>query len=64
MADKDLILRPRVAYDRPSTGKASEHAWWYEDAGGICIIVDAKKRNGEVWIRWGQLEAALKRKRK
>jgi hypothetical protein len=41
------------------------HAWWYEENGGIVIIQDTEQpAKRELKIRWSAIRAALKRKDK
>ena len=67
MSDKHLLTISRVCYDKPNSGRASDKAWWYEEAGGVCVVINQPQLRGsslQVYLRWGQLEQALKRKRR
>ena len=63
MTDKHLSRHPHACYSasRPSRGKASEDAWFYEEPAGINVVC---KTPGQYVIRWASIEAALKRKRR
>ena len=63
MSDKHLSRQPRAAYENPHRGKQYDKAWWYEEPGGVLIVVEPHPTTKEVYIRWGQIESALKRKR-
>ncbi len=59
MSDRDLRCKPR---------NLSERQWWYEEPGGICVVVRSII-NGRPYttctdISWRALRAALKRKDK
>lgn len=64
MSDKHLRRQPRVCYDEQHSGKASKQAWWYEEPGGVCVVIPPAHHSVQIYLRWGQLEEALKRKRK
>lgn len=60
MANKDLKTAPH------SIGK-HEDSWWYEDPGGVCVVIEAYSGRGEVQtkhrtIPWRSIKAALARK--
>lgn len=57
MAKKDLSLRPK---------KITETSWWYEEKGGIVIVIEFRK-NGQwlgteqVKIPWHKIRQSLLR---
>ena len=61
MSEHHLHLKPHPI---------DQFAWWYEEPEGVCVVLEARKPNGELLsseqrtITWRTLEAALKRWRK
>lgn len=60
MADKHLKTSPHHL-------RGHEDCWWYEEPGGICIVVEAYNGRGEVQtkqrtIPWTAIRNALARK--
>lgn len=58
----DAVSRKHLnrAPHRPKNGAVDW--WWYEQNGGICIVVESSHRTEQFNIRWNAIRAALKRK--
>ena len=59
MSNKDLE-------DAPHDLKKRDDAWWYEEKGGICVVVERKGWDDttQIWLPWRSIRSALARKDK
>ena len=39
----------------------TEHAWWYEESGGVTVVVEPQKDTRIFKILWRKIRASLKR---
>lgn len=63
MANKHLRLNSKAMLRLGENNKwgSTDSAWWYEESGGITIVVQ-NTRPTQFRIPWGQVRAALERK--